>query len=80
MSLPSINFIVSTLYHACQPPPPHTHGTLLLDCLETRVAIMPADQTDEVCRSNVGRDFGSVQSIYIVITQLFTDCKRAIEY
>ena len=35
---------------------------------ETRVAMMPADQTNVACRSNVGRNFGSVQSMSIVTT------------
>ena len=29
----------------------------------------PSNQTNEACRSNVGRDFGGVQSMFMVITQ-----------
>ena len=41
--------------------------------------MMPADQTDEAGRSNVGRDFGDVQSMSMVTTQLFADCERAVK-
>ena len=62
----------------CQPHY-HTHGTLLSDCLKTRIAMKPPDQIDEACRSNVGQDLSDVQSISMVITQLFANCKRAVE-
>ena len=70
---------LSSSYHACQPRHSHTHGTSPPDRLETRVAMMPADQTDAACRSNVGRDLGGVQSMSMVTTQPFADCKRAVE-
>ena len=41
--------------------------------------MMPADQTDEAGRSNVGQNFGGVQSMSIVTTQPFADCERAVE-
>ena len=41
---PLINPITSTSYYICQPHHHHTHGTLPLDHLETRVAMMPADK------------------------------------
>ena len=55
---PSINLIASTSYHAYQPRLPHNHGTLPPNRLETKVAMMPADQTNEACGSNIVRDFG----------------------
>ena len=69
MSPPSINLIASTSYYTCQPHHHHTHGTSPPDRLETRVAMMPADQTDKACRSNVGRDLGGVHSMSMVTTQ-----------
>ena len=65
-SSPSINFIALTSYYTYQPR--HIYGTSPLDCLKTRVAIMPVDKTDKVCRSNAVWDFGGVQSM--VTTQL----------
>ena len=41
--------------------------------------MIPADQTDEVCKSNVGRDLGGLQSMSIVTTKSFTDCKITIK-
>ena len=70
---------LSSLYHACQPCHSHTHGTLPSDCLETRIAMMPADQTNETCRSYVGQNLGGVQSMSMVTTQSFANCERAVE-
>ena len=41
--------------------------------------MMPANQTDVACRSNVGQDLGGVQSMSMVTTQPFADCERAVE-
>ena len=41
--------------------------------------MMPADETNKVSKSNVGQDPDSVQSMSMVIIQLFADCKRTIE-
>ena len=57
----------------------HTYGTSPPDRLETRVAMMLVDQTNEACRSNVGRDLGGVQSMSMVTTQPFAGCERAVE-
>ena len=65
----SINLIAATSYYACQPRHPHNYGTLPPNRLETRVAMIFADQNNEAYRTNVGRDFGGVQSISMVITQ-----------
>ena len=60
MSLPSINLIASTLYYTCQPR--HcTYGTSPPDRLETRVAIMPTDQTDKAYRLIAVRDLDYIQ-------------------
>ena len=40
---------------------------------------MLVDQTDESCRSNVGQDLGDVQSMSMVTTQPFTNCKRVVK-
>ena len=71
-----MNLII--LYYMCQPCH-YTQGILLPDCHETKVAMMLANQIDEVCRSNVGRDFGVVQSMFMVITQPFANCKRVVK-
>ena len=63
----------------CQPSPPYTHGTLPPNHLETRVAMIPVDQTVKACRLNVGQNLGDVQFMSIVTNQPFADCKRAIE-
>ena len=57
----------------------HTYGTLPPDRLEIKVALMSVDQTDMACRSNVGQDFGGIQSMSMVTTQSFADCERAVE-
>ena len=41
--------------------------------------MMSVDQTNEACRSNVGRDLDGVQSMFMVTTQPFADCERAVE-
>ena len=40
---------------------------------------MPVDKTDKACRSNVGQDLDGVQTMSMVITQPFTNCKRAVK-
>ena len=62
-----------------QPRHSHTHGTSPLNRLEIRVIIMPADQTDKACRSNISQDLGGVQSMSMVTTQPFDDCERAVK-
>ena len=42
---PSINPIVLTSYYMYQPRHHHTHGTSPPDCFETRVIMIPIDQT-----------------------------------
>ena len=70
---------LSSSYHACQSFHSHSHGTLPHDRLETRVAMIPVDQTNKAYRLNVGRDLGGVQSMSMVITQPFVDYKKAVE-
>ena len=70
---------LSLSYHMYQPCHSYTYGTSSPNRLETRVAMMPADQTNEACRLNVNRDLGSVQSISMVTTQLFVDCKKTVK-
>ena len=79
MSSPSINLIALISYHVCQPRHPYICGTLPPNCLKTRIAMMPVDQTDEACRSNIGRGLGGIQSISMVTTQPFANCERAVE-
>ena len=50
--------ILLSSYHACQPCHPHPHRTSPPNRLEIRVAMIPADQTDEACRLNTVRDLG----------------------
>ena len=57
----------------------HTYKTSPPNCFETRVAMMPADQTDEACKSNINRDLGGVQFMSMFTTQAFADCRRAVE-
>ena len=40
---------------------------------------MPADQTNEAYRLNVGWNLDGVKSISMVTTQPFADCKKIIE-
>ena len=47
--------------------------------LETWVAMLPVDQIDAACRSNVGQNLGRVQSISMITTQPFANCERAVE-
>ena len=57
----------------------HTYETSPPNRLKTRVAIMPINQTDAACWSNVGRNLGGVQSMSMVTTQPFADCEKAVE-
>ena len=63
----------------CQTRHSHTHKTSPLNRLETRVAMMPTDQTDKAYRSHIGRDLGGMQSMSIITTQPFADCKRVVK-
>ena len=47
----------------------HIFGTLPPNHLETRVAMIPVDQTNEAYRSNAVQDFGNIQFMFMVITQ-----------
>ena len=40
---------------------------------------MPANQTDRVSRSNISHDLSDVQSMFMITTQLFADCKRDVK-
>ena len=82
MSFSLYYIIVATIllhqYHTiaciCQPHY-HTHEILYPNCLKTNVIIMPVDQTNKAYKSNVGQDFGNIQSMSMVTTQSFIDCK-----
>ena len=50
------------------------------NCFKTRVAMMPVDQTDKACRSNLGQNLGGMESMSMITTQPVADCKRAVEY
>ena len=57
----------------------YTNRTLSFNQLQTKVAIMFADKTDEACRSNVSLDLSGVQSISIITTLLFADCEKVVK-
>ena len=76
----SYGSIFSSLYHACQHRHFHTHGISPPNRLETRIVMILADQTNKTYQSNIGRNLGGVQSMSIITTQLFANCKRAVEY
>ena len=47
----------TSLYHSfLLEPYCYIYGTLPPDCFETRVAMIPVNQTDKACRSSVGQD------------------------
>ena len=58
----------------------YTYVTLPLYRLEIIVAIMLVDQINKTCRSNIGQDLDSVQSMSMVTTQPFANCKKTVEY
>ena len=71
---------LSSSYHTCQPYHHYIMRVNLAPQLPWNKSWYDAaDQTNKSCRSNIGQDLGGMQSMSMVTTQPFVDCKRAVE-